>query len=163
MKKHKQSNTAYIKDKREVNKLSDKIAKLLEDSVPKNLLGMLATAKENEDSLTFYDRWQLIVHGKNDYAIYDKKFGDIVYNHIALFSSVVNIIFHLNNKITGPSPLDKTFYELDQEYYRCLEDIKFYRAKKKTKDTELSTLFSIRLIDRHQRLEDVKMKLSKLN
>lgn len=163
MKKTKQSNIAYTKDKREVNKLSDKIAKLLEDSVPKNILGMLATAKETENSLIFYDRWQLIIHGKNDYAIYDNKFGEIIYDHIALFSNLVNIIFHLNNKITGPSPLDKTFYELDQEYYRCLEDIKFYRAKKKTKDNELLTLFSIRLIDSHQRLEDVKMKLSKLN
>jgi len=164
MKNHKQLSTAYPKDKLEVANLSSRMANLLEDAIPDNLMGMLVTAKELEKSVLFYDRWQLIVREKYNYDVFDNRAGEIVYDEIALFSNAVKIIYHLNKKITTPCPLDKTFYELDQEYYRCWHDLNMYKKKvKEIKDNNLKELFSLRIIDSQYRLQEIKMRLSKLD
>jgi len=164
MKNRKPSFTAYPKDKVSIANLSSRMSNLIEDAIPDNLMGMLITAKELEKSVLFYDRWQLIVHEKYNYDIFDNRAGEVVYSEIALFSNAVKIIYYLNKKITTSSPLDKTFYELDQEYYRCWHDLGMYKKKvKEIKDNDLRELFSLRMIDSQCRLQEIKMRLSKLD
>lgn len=164
MKNRKQSSTVYPKDKVSVASLSSRMSNLIEGAIPDNLMGMLVTAKELEKSVLFYDRWQLIVREKYNYDIFDNRAGEIVYDEIALFSNAVKIIYQLNKKITTPSPLDKIFYELDQEYYRCWHDLNMYKKKvKEIKDNDLKELFSLRIIDSQYRLQEIKMRLSKLD
>lgn len=124
---------------------------------------MLATAKEKEQTLIFYERWSLVIHGKNNYDIYDLYTRETVYKHIALFSSALNIVFALNKGIVKSAPSDILIYELDQEYFRCLENIKFYKQKTSTATNDLLPLFAARLTDDRARLQEIKTKLSKIN
>lgn len=162
MKKHNKSRTPYLKDKKlDPQMLSQQVAKLLEDSVPKNILGMLATARELSDCIVITDRWKLGVVDKNDYFIQDLRSGDKVYENIALFSNAVNMIWYLTRPIRTARPMDQVIFALDQEYYRCLEDVKHYMTRR-TDNRELSELFSIRLEQSRYRLQDIKTEISKI-
>ena len=161
MKKHKQLSTNYSVDKRGATKLSSKVAAMLDDALPTNILGMLVTMKEQEQCLVFYDRYKLTVRNKNDYSIVDLRSNDIVFDKIALFSSALHIIFALNKGVHRSAPKEDMIYELDQEYFRCLENIKFYRQKMNSVNSELIPLFADRLTDAKARLEETKTKLSK--
>lgn len=161
MKKHKQLSTNYSVDKRGATKLSSKVAAMLDDALPTNILGMLVTMKEQEQCLVFYDRYKLTVRNKNDYSIVDLRSSDIVFDKIALFSSALHIIFALNKGVHRSAPKEDMIYELDQEYFRCLENIKFYRQKMNSVNSELVPLFADRLTDAKARLEETKTKLSK--
>ena len=161
MKKTKQLSTNYSVDKKGATKLSSKVAAMLDDAIPTNILGMLVTMKEQERCLVFYNRYSLNVRNKNDYSIVDLYSKDIVFENIALFSSALHIIFALNNGVHKSSPKEDMIYELDQEYFRCLENIKFYRQKMNSVNPELIPLFADRLTDAKARLEETKTKLSK--
>ena len=161
MKKHKPLSINYSIDKKGADKLSSKVAALLDDAIPTNILGMLVTMKEQERSLVFYDRYSLNVRKKNDYSIIDLYTKEIVYDKIALFSSALHIIFCLNKGVYKAAPQEDMIYELDQEYFRCLENIKFYRQKMNSVNPELIPLFADRLSDAKARLEETKTKLSK--
>ena len=161
MKKTKKLSTSYSVDKKGANKLSAKVASMLDDAIPTNILGMLVTMKEQERCLVFYDRYSLNVRNKNDYSITDLYTNDIVFEKIALFSSALNIIFALHKGVHHSAPKEEMIYELDQEYFRCLENIKFYRQKMNSVNPELIPLFADRLSDAKARLEETKTKLSK--
>ena len=161
MKKTKQLSTNYSVDKKGADKLSSKVAAMLDDAIPTNILGMLVTMKEQERSLMFYDRYILNVRKKNDYTIVDLYTKEAVYDNIALFSSALHIIFCLNKGQHRAAPQEDMIYELDQEYFRCLENIKFYRQKMNSVNSELIPLFADRLTDAKARLEETKTKLSK--
>lgn len=163
MKARKQSSTAYPQDKQSVQQLSTKVADLLQESVPNDILGMLATARTDRQQLVFYNRWQLVIHSKNDYEIYDIKQREIIYSHVTLLSSAVKIIFQLNRSSARELLKHKMIYELDQEYYRCIEKIQFYREKMKTNNKDLHSLFAMRYSDRQLKLAEIKHRLSKLN
>ena len=161
MKKNKQLSTNYSVDKKGADRLSSKVAAMLDDAIPSNILGMLVTMKEQERCLVFYDRYSLNVRNKNDYSITDLRSKDIIFDNIALFSSALHIIFALNKGVHTSAPKEDMIYELDQEYFRCLENIKFYRQKMNSANTELIPLFADRLTDAKARLEETKTKLSK--
>jgi hypothetical protein len=161
MKKTKQLSTNYSVDKKGADKLSSKVAAMLDDAIPSNILGMLVTMKEQERCLVFYDRYSLNVRKKNDYTIVDLYTKEAVYDNIALFSSALHIIFCLNKGVHKAAPQEEIIYELDQEYFRCLENIKFYRQKMNSVNSELIPLFADRLTDAKARLEETKTKLSK--
>ena len=161
MKKTKQLSTNYSVDKKGATKLSSKVAAMLDDAIPTNILGMLVTMKEQERCLLFYDRYSLNVRSKNDYSILDLYTNDVVFEKIALFSSALHIIFSLQKGVHTASPKEDIIYELDQEYFRCLENIKFYRQKMNSANSELIPLFADRLTDAKARLEETKTKLSK--
>lgn len=161
MKKTKQLSTNYSVDKKGATKLSLKVAAMLDDAIPTNILGMLVTMKEQEHSLIFYDRYSLNVRNKNDYSIIDLYTKEAVFENIALFSSAVHIIFALNKGVYTSAPKEELIYELDQEYFRCLENIKFYRQKMNSVNSELIALFADRLTDAKARLVETKTKLSK--
>lgn len=161
MKKTKQLSTSYSVDKKGATKLSSKVAAMLDDAIPTNILGMLVTMKEHEKSLVFYDTYSLHVRSKNDYSIIDLRSSDVIFDKIALFSSALHIVFSLHNGIHRSSPKEDMIYELDQEYFRCLENIKFYRQKMNSVNAELIPLFADRLTDAKARLVETKIKLSK--
>lgn len=161
MKKTKQLSTNYSVDKKSATKLSSKVASMLDEAIPSNILGMLVTMKELDRSLIFYDRYSLDVHNKNDYSITDLYTKDVIFDNVALFSSALHIIFALNKGSYKSVPKEKLIYELDQEYFRCLENIKFYRQKMNSVNTELIPLFADRLSDAKARLIETKTKLSK--
>jgi hypothetical protein len=161
MKKTKQLSTNYSVDKRGATKLSSKVAAMLDDAIPTNILGMLVTMKEQERGLIFYDRYSLNVRSKNDYSIVDLRSNDTLFDNVALFSSALHIIFALNKGQHSAAPKEDMIYELDQEYFRCLENIKFYRQKMNSVNSELIALFADRLTDAKARLEETKTKLSK--
>ena len=162
MKKQKQSVTNSLVSKQDENKLLTKVTKLLEDSIPKNILGMMATAKEQEKSMLFYDRYSLVPHSKNNYEIRDTYTKEAVYSNIALFKSAINMIYCLKNGTVKSGPKDKIIYELDQEYFRCMENIKFYKQKISSVDNEILPLFLARLTDSRVRLQEIKTRLSKV-
>jgi hypothetical protein len=93
MKKTKQLSTNYSIDKKGADRLSSKVAAMLDDAIPTNILGMMVTMKEQERSLVFYDRYGLNVRKKNDYSVIDLYTKEAVYENIALFSSALHIIF----------------------------------------------------------------------
>jgi hypothetical protein len=161
MKKHKPLSINYSIDKKGADRLSSKVATMLDDAIPTNILGMMVTMKEQERSLVFYDRYSLNVRKKNDYSIIDLYTKDTVYDNIALFASALHIIFCLNKGVHKSAPQEDMIYELDQEYFRCLENIKFYRQKMNSVNSELIPLFADRLSDAKARLEETKTKLSK--
>jgi len=161
MKKTKKLSTNYSVDKKGATKLSSKVAAMLDDAIPSNILGMLVTMKEQERSLVFYDRYSLNVRNKNDYSIVDLYTKDAVFENVALFSSALHIIFALNKGVHKAAPKEEIIYELDQEYFRCLENIKFYRQKMNSVNSELIPLFADRLTDAKARLAETKIKLSK--
>ena len=113
MKKTKQLSTNYSVDKKSATKLSSKVAAMLDDAIPSNILGMLVTMKEQERCLVFYDRYSLNVRNKNDYSIVDLYTKDVVYDKIALFSSALHIIFALNKGVHRAAPQEDMIYELD--------------------------------------------------
>jgi len=161
MKKTKQLSTNYSVDKKSATKLSSKVAGMLDDAIPTNILGMLVTMKELDRSLVFYDRYNLTVHNKNDYSITDLYTKETIFDNVALFSSALHIIFALNKGQHYSAPKEDIIYELDQEYFRCLENIKFYRQKMNSVNPELIPLFADRLSDAKARLLETKTKLSK--
>lgn len=161
MKKTKKSDTVSFRDKIDTKALSKQVSELIDESVPKNILGLLALGVNDDTGVILAKRYRLSAVDKNDYFIVDLNSGDVVYEHIALLSSALNIIWWLSNPITSPRQKDKMIYELDQEYYRCLEDIRYYRAKS-AKPTELQELFSIRLGQAKFRLQDIKTEISKI-
>jgi hypothetical protein len=161
MKKHKPLSINYSIDKKNADRLSSKVAAMLDDAIPNNILGMMVTMKEQERCLVFYNRYSLNVHKKNDYSIIDLYTKEPIYNNIALFSSALHIIFFLHKGIHKSAPQEDIIYELDQEYFRCLENIKFYRQKMNSVNSELIPLFADRLTDAKVRLEETKTKLSK--
>jgi hypothetical protein len=137
------------------------VSKLIEEAVPKNIIGLLALAVDDDTGVILAKRYKLSAVDKNDYFIIDIQSGDVIYEHIALLSSALNIVWWLTKPITSPKQKDKIIYELDQEYYRCLEDIRYYREKT-AKDTELQDLFNIRLSQAKFRLQDIKTEISKI-
>jgi len=161
MKKHKPLSINYSIDKKNADRLSSKVAAMLDDAIPNNILGMMVTMKEQERCLVFYNRYSLNVHEKNDYSIIDLYTKEPIYKNIALFSSALHIIFFLHKGIHKSAPQEDIIYELDQEYFRCLENIKFYRQKMNSVNSELIPLFADRLTDAKVRLEETKTKLSK--
>jgi hypothetical protein len=161
MKKNKQLSTNYSIDKKGADRLSSKVAAMLDDAIPTNILGMMVTMQEHERSLVFYDRYSLTVHKKNDYSVIDLYTKEAVYENIALFTSALHIIFCLNKGVHKSAPKEEMIYELDQEYFRCLENIKFYRQKMNSVNSELIPLFADRLTDAKARLTETKTKLSK--
>ena len=161
MKKQKPLSINYSIDKKGADKLSSKVASMLDDAIPTNILGMMVTMKEHERSLVFYERYSLAVHHKNDYSIIDLYTKDVVFDNIALFSSALHIIFCLNKGVHKSAPKEEIIYELDQEYFRCLENIKFYKQKMNSANRDLLPLFADRLTDAKARLEETKNKLSK--
>jgi len=160
MKNHKQFPTNYSSVDSDV--VLKKVSKLLECAVPKNMLGMIALSRPTDNSIIFYDRWELIAYAKNNYAIYDLYTQEFIYKNIALFSSALSIVYNFNRKITRPCAVDQVIYRLDQEYYRCLDQIRFYQKKLKEKTNSNPELFAIKLIDRQHRLHEIKKQLSKV-
>lgn len=161
MKKTKKSDTVSFRDKIDTKALSKQVSELIDESVPKNILGLLAMGVNDGTGVILAKRYRLSAVGKNDYFVIDLNSGDTVYEHIALLSSALNIIWWLSNPITSSRQKDKMIYELDQEYYRCLEDIRYYRVKA-AKPNELQELFSIRLGQARFRLQDIKTEISKI-
>jgi hypothetical protein len=161
MKIPRRSVILYPTDSKSADRITERVAKLLDNAIPNSVIGMLATAVEQDNSILIYNRWLLVVEQKHNYEIFDTYSQSTVYKHISLFSSALHIIFALNRQIKQSCPKDKLVYSLDQEYYRCLEDIRFFNKKLSTKtgDHELN---AIRLLDRHHKLEEIKTRLSKI-
>lgn len=161
MTKQKRLPTNYPLDKKTANRITGQIEKLIDDFTPKSVLGMLALAVEQDNSIVFYNRWALRPIEKQNYEIYDLLAKTTVYKNIALFSSALNIIFNLNRPIRSSSSKDTIIYNLDQEYYRCVEDIRILNKKLslKTSNVELN---SVKLIDKQHRLAEIKTRLSKI-
>ena len=57
MKKQKRSVTSYSTSKVDINRLQEKVSSMLDSSIPKNILGMMATLEDTGESLVFYKRW----------------------------------------------------------------------------------------------------------
>lgn len=161
MKKQKRLSTNYPLDKKTANRITGQIEKLIDDFTPKSVLGMLALAVEQNNSIVFYNRWALVPIEKQNYEIYDLLARNTVYKNISLFSSALNIIFNLNRPIRSSSPKDKIIYNLDQEYYRCIEDIRILNKKLSLKTTNVE-LNSVKLTDKQHRLAEIKTRLSKI-
>lgn len=153
-------STNYLKNINESDRLLRKFDEILSDALPNDILGMLVTATADDQGVIFYNRWQLQLHKKHDYEIVDLYTQNSLYQHITLLASAMYMIYHLNKRITKPCPVDKIIYGLDQEYYRCLEQIKFYQ--KKLKGNGDRELFAIKLSDKHYRLGEIKNRLSKI-
>lgn len=162
MKIQKQWSTNYTPNNLDAAKISHKISSLLDNAVPKNMLGMLSTAEEHEDGLVFYKRWKLQLVDKHDYSIVDLYSKTTVYEHVALLISALHIIFYVNKSPNYASARDKLIYSLDQEYFRCLENIKQFKRKSLTADTDRHLMFSSRLQHSYYKLEEIKTQLSKI-
>lgn len=162
MRIRKQSHTNYTPDKLDASKISHKIGSLIDDAVPKTILGMISTVEELEHGLLFYKRWELQPINKHDYAIFDRVSKSIIYEHISLFRSALHIIYHLNKSSRVTASNEKLIYALDQQYFRCLENIKLYKKKVVTADLDRSLMFSSRLQDSYYKLEEIKTQLSKI-
>jgi hypothetical protein len=122
---------------------------------------MLASAHETEDSLIFNNRYHLGASGPNDYYIYDAYLQEYTYKNIALFSSAVKMLWYINRPSGMTTSHDKTIYSLDQEYYRCLEDIRFFKSKI-VSIPEDREFYAHRLSQSKYRLEDIKTEISKI-
>lgn len=162
MKKTKQLPISYSIGNVDTAKLSRKVGSLLKNAIPKNILGMLSLAEDKDHGLLFYKRWMLLPKEKHNYSVYDLWTKQEVYQNISLLVSALHIIYHLNKPITGSNLVDKQIYLTDQEYFRCLENIKFYKSKLTCKDSERFMLFSSRLQDSYYRLDEIKTRLSKI-
>lgn len=160
MKKQKLLLTDYSVSNNNSDYLLKKVNNLLGDSVPRTILGMVALCRYSDLGILFYNRWLLILHEKHNYEIFDGYTQQIIYKNISLFSSALHIIYHLNKKITYSSPKDQIIYALDQEYYRCLDEIKFYQ-KKVSDNNYNKEMFAIKLLDKQHRLVEIKTRLSK--
>ena len=162
MKKQKQSVTNYSTNKVDVPRLRQKVSGMLESSIPKNILGMLATLEDANDSLIFYKRWKLVPVEKNNYEIIDMWRNETVYSTISLFASAVYMIYYMNKQVAYPCPKEKLIYGVDQEYYRCMENIRFYAKRSSTKDMDKLELYSARIQDSYYKLDEIKTRLSKI-
>lgn len=162
MKKQKQLFINYKPDERETLKLSKKFTELLEDAIPNNIIGMLATVEEKSDSLVFYKRFKLQACERNDYSIVDLPAKKILYSNISLFVSALHMIYYLSRPLTHAFPKYELIYDLDQEYYRCMENTRFYLKKQKTTNHELQELYNIKLSQNRHRLGEIKTLLSKI-
>lgn len=162
MKIPKQWSTNYIPNNVDTARISHKIGSLLDDAVPKTILGMLSTAEEHEEGLVFYKRWKLQPIDKHDYSIIDLYSKNTVYEHVSLLISALHIIFYLNKSPNYATAKDKLIYMLDQEYYRCLENIKQFKHKARDKDLNRKLMFSSRLQHSYYKLEEIKTQLSKI-
>lgn len=161
MKKNKSLNTNYSKSKINAEKISYKVKLTLEKSLPKSVFGMLAVAEEYEGTFIFYKRYQLVAHEKNNYEIIDLLTKETAYKNISMFISALHIIYNLS-KFSRISIKDRTIYMLDQEYYRCLEDIKFYKKKIRTVSHDKINIFYDKLENSYYILDEIKTQLSKL-
>ena len=162
MKNQKQWSTHYTPNNLDAAKISHKIGSLLDNAVPKTILGMLSTAEEHENGLVFYKRWKLQLVDKHDYSIIDLYSKNAVYEHISLLISALHMIFYVNKSPNYSSAKDKLIYSLDQEYFRCLENIKQFKNKITTADADRRLLFSSRLQNSYYKLEEIKTQLSKI-
>lgn len=161
MKKTTKYFTASLNDKLDSNKYSIKFKELISESLPNNIHGMLASATEHNDTLVFFKRWHLGASGKNDYYIYDSASGEFAYKNIALLSSAVKMLWYMNKPFGRSVCTDRIIYSLDQEYFRCLEDIKFFKSKISSKPENLE-LYQHRLSQSRHRLDDIKTEISKI-
>lgn len=161
MKTPKKYPTAFSKDKQDSKKYSNKIKDLIQDTLPKNIHGMLASAVETNENIIFYNRWYLGATSKNNYYIYDSYLKEYIYQHIALFSTAVRLLWCLAKPYGRHVTNSKIIYMLDQEYFRCLEDIKFFKTKIGSK-TSNPELFVNRLSQAKFRLDDIKTEISKI-
>jgi hypothetical protein len=161
MKNLRRSVTAYPKDAKSVDTIVTKVSKLLDAVVPNSIVGMIALAVEQENSLIFYNRWALVLHNKNDYEIYDLYTKNSIYKNVALFTSALNIIFNLQKFTKKGRSIDKIIYSLDQQYYRCLEDIRVLNKKVLSNKGNVE-LNEMKLLDRQHRLHEIKTQLSKV-
>lgn len=162
MKKQKRLVTSYSTNKADITRLRQKVGGMLEASVPKNILGMLATLEDTGDGLIFYKRWKLVLVEKNNYEIIDLRSNDVVYSTISLFTSAIYMIYHMNKQVAYPCPKEQLIYGVDQEYYRCMENIRFYAKRSSTKDIEKLELYSARIQDSYYKLDEIKTRLSKI-
>ena len=123
---------------------------------------MLSLAEDKDNGLLFYKRWMLLPKEKHNYSVYDLWTKEEVYQNISLLISALHIIYHLNKPVITSNFTDQQIYAADQEYFRCLENIRFFKSKLATKDTERSLLFASRLQDSYFRLDEIKTRLSKI-
>ena len=72
------------------------------------------------------------------------------------------MIYHLDKAAKVLKSNDRLIYALDQQYFRCLENIKLYRKKLTTADLDKSLMFSSRLQDSYYKLDEIKTQLSKI-
>lgn len=161
MKKKKQYRTNYFLDKHNVVDINKKINSLLVEHIPDSVMVMLGQGVETSIGIKFYNRYTLIPKERNNYTIYDENVKTAIYDHVALFESAIRIIYHLNRTISTPCPTYEIIYGLDQEYYRCLADIKFYKDKI-NKQTDNYELYSTKLLDKYKKLSYIKQRLSKV-
>lgn len=161
MKTHKKYPTSFSKDKQDSKAYSNKIKDLIQDTLPKTIHGMLAAATETNENIVFYNRWYLGAHGKNNYYVYDSYSKEYSYQNIALFSTAVRLLWCLAKPYGRHIITDKVIYALDQEYFRCLEDIKFFKSKIASK-TSNPELYINRLSQAKFRLDDIKTEISKI-
>lgn len=157
-----QLSTNYSIDKKEATKLSYKVSQLLDDATPRNIIGMLATAKETNRSIIFYNRWELMPVEKNNFGIFDRFSKEYVFEHISLSVSALQIIWNLHKSSKFLSSSESVIYRLDQEYYRCVENIKFYKKKISITNSENVPVFLAKLEDSRFRLKEIKSLLSKI-
>ncbi len=162
MKKTKQLPTSYSLGNVDTAKLSRKVGSMLESAIPKNILGMLSLAEDKDNGLLFYKRWMLLPKAKHNYSVYDLWTKEEVYQNVSLLISALHIIYYLNKPIVTPNLKDQQIYLADQEYFRCLEKIRYFKAKLATKDTDNFLLFSAKLQDSFYRLDEIKTRLSKI-
>lgn len=162
MKKQKRSATNYSTSNIDITRLQKKVGSMLDSSIPKNILGMLATVEDTGDSLIFYKRWKLVPVEKNNYEIIDLRTDETVYSTISLFTSAMYMIYHMHKQTAYPCPKEQLIYGVDQEYYRCMENIRFYAKKSSTKDIDKLELYSARIQDSYYKLDEIKTRLSKI-
>ena len=160
--KQNQSFTDYSVDKQEATRLSFKVSQLLDDAMPNNIMGMIASAQEHNNSIVFYNRWELQPVEKNNYVIFDRYTKEPAFEHISLFVSALHIIWHLYKSSKQLQSNEQLIYQTDQEYYRCVENIKFYKRKAATVSFEDLPIFLSKLDDSRLRLKEIKTILSKL-
>lgn len=162
MKKTKPLHTSYSTNNIDAVKLSQKISQLLENINLGGVYGMLSSAEEKGDGLLFYKRWKLEPLEKHHYNVVDTYTKNVIYEHVSLLTSAFHIIYYLNKPIKTICPKDQLIYALDQQYFRCLENIRIFKKKISSKDNDKSKLFLARLDDSYYRLDEIKTQLSKL-
>lgn len=164
MMKQKQLPISSVKNTKDESRVLKKLDGIINNSMPKGIYGMLLTAKESADGkeMIFADRYHLIAVEKNYYDIYDSYSDTVIFPHVAMLSSAVNIIYNVNKPHYNNGAKEYMIYALDQQYYRCMEDIKFYKYRLKTADLDKQIMFSARLTDSRFRLDEIKLQLSKI-
>lgn len=164
MKKPNQLSISSLVNNADEERLLGKFGQLLDNAVPKNILGMLATAKIlNNGSIVFFDRFHLNIVDKNNYNIYDTKIDDTKYTNISLFLSAVNMIYAMHKNIFFMSaPKESVIYNLDQEYGRCLWNTKFFKYKLGKATNEKMPIYADKLTDSRLRLRELKTKIFKV-